>query len=440
MVASEYRSVHDGDVDALATELLYRYEEITLLHGLSKSLSGLQDEESLCTTALNLASDAIGCERAWIALQDREGEALRFTVTRHAEALQGLELDPQVGITSYVAREGQRVLLHLDEGWPEGVPQAGAPVDALLSVPLIAPAMEGRHPALLGAMTLMGRPEGDRFTAGHSMLAATVSSLLAAAIHNARLVSSMRAADSARRAMEVAADVQKSLLPSRPPAVEGARAAGVCIAAENVGGDYYDLIVDTAGRLTLIIADVAGHSVGSALMMAAARGIMRQAVAAGASPGLVLRSTNDATIDDLTNAGLFITMFCARWDPDDRTLTYASGGHNPPLLRTRGVLLELDAEGMPAGLLPDVEYIEEVVQLDPGDLLLMYTDGVTEARNIEGEQFGMIRLAAVVDGAVGEVELAIASLHDAVEDFTGGNSGQDDLTIVALRVTQPAGA
>jgi serine phosphatase RsbU (regulator of sigma subunit) len=439
MAAAGYQPVHDGAVDALATELLYRYEEVTLLHGLSKSLSALQDEESLCTTALTLASEAIGCERAWIALVDRDGETLRFTVTRHADDLQGKELDPQVGITSYVAREGHRVLLHLDEGWPEGVPQAGAPVDALLSVPLIAPAMDNRQPALLGAMTLTGRPDGDRFTAGHSMLAATVSSLLAASIHNARLVSSLRAADSARRAMEVAADVQKSLLPRRPPVVRGATAAGICIAAASVGGDYYDLIVDTAGRLTLIIADVAGHSVGSALMMAAARGIMRQAVAAGDSPGRVLCATNDATLDDLTNAGLFITMFCARWDPGERTLTYASGGHNPPLLRTRGSLLELDAEGMPAGLLPDVEYVENVVQLDPGDLLVMYTDGVTEARNADGEQFGMARLAAVVDGTDGGVELAIASLNNAVEDFTGGNSGQDDLTIVALSVTQPAG-
>jgi serine phosphatase RsbU (regulator of sigma subunit) len=428
-----------ADVDALAAELLDRYEEVALLHGLSKSMSALFDEESLCEVALRLAAEAIGCERAWIALQDNESDTLRFTVTRNADALTGKALDPSVGITAYVASSGRRVLLHLDEGWPTGVPQAGAPVDALLSVPLIAPALEGGSPTVLGAMTLMGRPRKDRFTAGHSMLAATVSGILAASIHNSRLMRALGHAEDARRQMELAAQVQQSLLPSRPPDVPGVATAGLCVAAANVGGDYYDFIVDAEGRLTLLIADVTGHSVGSALMMAAARGIMRREVLVGNSPSAVLAATNEATLDDLTNAGLFITMFCARYEPATGVLRFSSGGHNPPLLRTTAGIEELDPDGMPAGLMGEVEYEEHERVLRAGDQLLLYTDGCVEARDPAGVQFGLERLVELMAHAPDAPDVLVRDIYAAVDHYTEGHNSQDDLTLVALTVLPDEG-
>jgi serine phosphatase RsbU (regulator of sigma subunit) len=434
MTIAEEVSSLEHDLVCLSAELLDRYEEIALLHGLSKSMTALLDEPSLCEVALRLAGDAIGCERGWIALKDREGTVLRFAETRNAEQLKGQELDPEVGITAYVASSGQRVLLHLDEGWPSGVPRPGAPVDALLSVPLLVPSLDGSDPKRIGAMTLMGRPNGDRFTAGHSMLAATVSGILASALSHARLAAELRTTEDAKRQMELASAVQQSLLPNRQPDIVGVTTAGMSVAATNVGGDYYDLIQDRSGRLTLLIADVTGHSVGSALMMAGARSILRREVLAGNSPAAVLRTTNDATLDDLTNAGLFITMFCARWDPANNELRYSSGGHNPPLLRTSDGIVELDADGMPAGLMADVVYEERSTLLSPGDTLLLYTDGCVEARDPSGQQFGIERLKRHLTQEA-DPDLLISSVFAAVESHTEGHARQDDLTLAAMTLS-----
>jgi sigma-B regulation protein RsbU (phosphoserine phosphatase) len=234
--------------------------------------------------------------------------------------------------------------------------------------------------------------------------------------------------------MEIAAQIQQSLLPSQPPRVPGLALAGRCVSAAMVGGDYYDFIVDSDGRVYLLIADVTGHSVGSALMMATARNVLRREVDSGRPPGEVLRAVNDSMLADLTNAALFITMFCARFDPGTGELSFASGGHNPPLLRrsTSGAVITLDPDGMPAGLLGGVEYVQESTSLQPGDVLLMYTDGAVEARSPDGEQFGLERLRQIMASSAGqEPEELVSTVFGQVQSHTGGNASQDDLTLLA---------
>jgi sigma-B regulation protein RsbU (phosphoserine phosphatase) len=233
----------------------------------------------------------------------------------------------------------------------------------------------------------------------------------------------------------MAAGIQMGMLPAEPPAVPGADLAGICLPAANVGGDYYDLMLDEQGRLVILIADVAGHSIGSALLMAMARSILRREVTGGEPPSEVLRATNAAMYTDLVNAGLFITMFCAVFDPADGRLTYANGGHNPPLLtRADGTSLELDGDGAAIGFLPEVEFEELTETIGPGDCLLLYTDGVVEAMDPADVPFGEERLAdlvaAVSPHGAGAV---IQSVVDSLNDFTGGGVQRDDITMVAVR-------
>lgn len=233
----------------------------------------------------------------------------------------------------------------------------------------------------------------------------------------------------------MAAGIQKGLLPAEPPAVAGADLAGLCLPAANVGGDYYDLLVDGEGRLVILIADVAGHSIGSALLMAMARSVLRREVESGASPGEVLRATNAAMFSDLVNAGLFITMFCARYDPASGRLTFANAGHNPPVLAAPdGPAEELDADGAAIGFLDDLPFEEGERTMEPGSCLVLYTDGVVEALDPADEQFGEERLAELVSAMSPTGARAVVdAVVDALNDFTGGSAQRDDITLVAVR-------
>ncbi|MCW3038425.1 MAG: putative Serine phosphatase RsbU regulator sigma subunit [Solirubrobacterales bacterium] len=234
----------------------------------------------------------------------------------------------------------------------------------------------------------------------------------------------------------MAADIQRGLLPAAPPRVPGADLSGWCEPAANVGGDYYDLLLHDDSSLTLLIADVAGHSIGSALLMAMARSVLRREAEHGAEPAQILDATNRAMYGDLVSAGLFITIFCARYAPADGVLLYANAGHNPPmLLRAGGEIDELDADGAAVGFLPDVSFEQRADVIAPGDALLLYTDGVVEAPDEGGEQFGEQRLASAARSARGRTGAA-AFLQDVlamVDQHTGGAAPHDDVTLVALR-------
>jgi sigma-B regulation protein RsbU (phosphoserine phosphatase) len=237
--------------------------------------------------------------------------------------------------------------------------------------------------------------------------------------------------------VELAAGIQRGLLPARPPEVPGVALAGRCLPAANVGGDYYDFLVDAEGRLTLLIADVAGHSIGSALLVAMARSVLRREVADGHSPGRTLAATAQSMYSDLVHAELFITVFAARYDPAKRRLTYAGAGHNPPLMVRSGELSELEASGPAVGFFETPEYDEVTLELAPGDALLLYTDGVVEATDESGEQFGEERLRALLKPPAPSDPGALTdAIMAAVRRHTGGVPAQDDITLAGLSVRE----
>ena len=412
-----------AQLDEMTAELLDRYEELTLLYDLGASFASVLDVESICSIAVEKATWAIGATRAIVALEGDDG-------VLYAAAMQGTDHLSPGGITAHVARTGRELLLHEDEPAPAGASREDTENGAVLSVPLLPP---GDAPPL-GALTLTAKKGGARFTSGDAKLANAVATQLAAAVQRSRLVGSLRASEAVRREVEIAAGIQRSLLPGTPPLLRGALIAALCVPAANVGGDYYDFFVDEQGRVSLVIADVAGHSIGSALMMAMARTILRRELHEGSDPAEVIASTNAALFDDLVRSALFLTVFCVRFDPDSGLLEYANGGHNPPLLRrASGELLELDADGAAVGILRAVEFERGRVSLAHGDALLLYTDGVTEATRADGDQFGEDRLREVfVDLPPQEL---VETVYSAARAYAGvGSSQGDDITLVALRV------
>lgn len=238
------------------------------------------------------------------------------------------------------------------------------------------------------------------------------------------------------RELEIAQEIQKSLLPDRAPELPGLQVACRWIPATHVGGDYYDFFSPEAHLLDVVIADVAGHSFGSALMMAEARSVLHARVASGHSPGVILTAMNELLYTDLCRAELQISMFYAQLNTQSRILSYANAGQSPPLLyRARdAAFVELDAEGMLMGISLDVCFEERTTQIEGGDIMLLYTDGVIDAENGSGDFFGVNRLCEVIARhhycSPDEIMTAI---FRQMADFTGATQITDDLSLVILK-------
>jgi sigma-B regulation protein RsbU (phosphoserine phosphatase) len=239
------------------------------------------------------------------------------------------------------------------------------------------------------------------------------------------------------RDMEIAQQIQISLLPDSAPEILGADLAGKCISAAHVGGDYYDFFLRNENTTDILIADVSGHSVGAALIMAEVRTLLRAQVNSAHSASAILNILNNQLYDDLTRAELFITMFYAKYNSANGRLSYSNAGHNHPIIHRSGsnTCIELDTDGLIIGVKPSVVFEERNIELISGDVLLFYTDGLTEAFDKEGEMFGNGRVCAHL-GSVAHLSAReiIDSIYQTVIEFTGSPTLQDDISLVILKI------
>ena len=239
------------------------------------------------------------------------------------------------------------------------------------------------------------------------------------------------------RDMEIAQQIQKSFLPDSAPAIAGVDIAGRCISAAHVGGDYYDFFLRSDKSVDVVIADVSGHSVGAALIMSEVRTLLRADSNSVRSPGAILQALNIQLYDDLTRSELFITMFYAKYDAESGTLCYSNAGHNHPVLLRTGEFLprELDTEGLILGVKKDVLFEERTVKLASGDVLLLYTDGLTEACNSQGDMF---ETQGVYDHLktcmLFSADNILDSFYARIHAFTESQDLQDDISLVVIKI------
>ncbi len=239
--------------------------------------------------------------------------------------------------------------------------------------------------------------------------------------------------------LSVARKMQSSILPTEFPKREECGVFANMQPARAIGGDFYDVVALDSGRIGVAIADVSGKGVPAALFMMSSRTLLKGAAIGSADPGMVLTETNNVLNDDNVSM-MFVTVLYAIFEPESGRFSYASGGHDSPLLvRPDGSSTLLPrTNGIALGVLPDFDYASNSVVLEPGDTILLYTDGVTEAQNEENEQFGIARLCTLFENAppTGEEE-ATARVFDRVRAFAGNAQQFDDITCVALRMSGP---
>ncbi|HYY43253.1 MAG TPA: GAF domain-containing SpoIIE family protein phosphatase, partial [Pyrinomonadaceae bacterium] len=302
---------------------------------------------------------------------------------------------------------------------------------------------------MVGVLSV-GRGQAARaYSAQDRQLLHSVAGQLALIIENAKLVERMAEEELLRRELALAAEVQQRLFPTHPPASTALELAGFCRPARAVGGDYYDFLALADGRIGVAIADVAGKGMSAALLMSMVQAALRsQALtnnrAACASGALAAQvSALNHLLCGSTGAASYVTFFYAEFEPQTRSLRYINAGHNAPLLISRAPAATNGAEpcirltrgGAVIGLFEHFEYEEASVELQSGDLLAAYTDGVTEALNAAAEEFGEERLLAALRT---HTELPAELIRDhvvaCINEWSAGAPQHDDLTLVILKV------
>jgi serine phosphatase RsbU (regulator of sigma subunit) len=250
----------------------------------------------------------------------------------------------------------------------------------------------------------------------------------------------LREHDKQKRELEIARDVQQRLFPQHLPAIAGLEYAGACRPAQAVGGDYYDFISLSDTALGIAIGDVSGKGISAALLMATLRASLRAlAVANSADVCGLMANLNRLVYESSTNER-YATFFYGCFDGSTRELSYVNGGHNPPLL-FRGLgpsanVLRLDVGGLPVGLLPDSSYDRGTVQIEPGDVIVAFTDGITEAMNADDLEWGEPRLLAAIEtNQQRAANDLIRSIMDSVDRHVAETPQYDDMTLVVLRET-----
>ena len=250
-----------------------------------------------------------------------------------------------------------------------------------------------------------------------------------------------RAKERMESELKIAHALQGAILPKTLPDSPSFSGQALMTPAREMGGDFYDFFTLDDGRLSLVMADVSGKGVPAAFFMAIARTVMRAAAARHPNPGPCLEEVNDA-ICEQNPQDLFVTLFYGILDPATGEFVYANAGHNPPFVVKRpGEVLALPMTGgMAVGVMPGLPYNEDAMTMAPGDTMFLYTDGITEAMNVEEEEFTEARLEAVLaDGHALPVDAVLTNVTSAVVEFVAGAEQSDDITCIVLRYDGESG-
>lgn len=320
----------------------------------------------------------------------------------------------------------------------------------LASSQLFATSVTARG-SLLGRLYVFSGRRGYSWSDIHRRHLQLVADLAAVALETEWLRQDRRRHERLDRQLSIGAEIQAQLLPDRCPVIAGVDLAARCRPAFEVGGDYYDFIPvrpDLIGRQrergqwALVMGDVMGKGVPAGLLMTLLRGMLRAEVLSGLPPDRILRDLNRMALEDLAQSHRFVTLFYSDYDPSQRRLRFANAAHHPPLLwrRQQGRVERLDAPGLLIGLQSEAEYGCGEVDLNPGDVLLYYTDGVTEASGFSGERFDEERLVRAFHGACRSglgAQAVLDQLFARLDRFVGPDHRlEDDASMVVLKVRE----
>ncbi|MBI2343256.1 MAG: SpoIIE family protein phosphatase [Deltaproteobacteria bacterium] len=416
----------------------FHRDALAVVQRLSRAIVRAPRLEDVCTQILHEVMRLIPVASASIMQYEPRDRTLRIVaaVGVKAEIARTVRVPVGAGISGQVFASSQPLLVDDVRQVPgasrrrryRGRSVMVAPV---CSVPLT---MEG-HP--LGVINMTDKCDGTPFTPQDLALLQTVADQAAAFMHLCALADEVARARQTAESLTVARDIQQGLLPRGKMHLAGLDVAGRCIPSANVGGDYFDVFPAPRTAPGVVIADVAGHHLGAALTMATVRALLRAEMAqAETALSTVLAHLNGQLFADLSRAEQFLSMVLVRYHAGTRQLRYASAGHPFPLLVRGGRTRVLrGAHGGVLGVSREECFPEATVTLQPGDVIVLLTDGVAGVENQRGEAFGEERIRRTVGRCAGQRAMDVMdALERALHVHAGGAAFRDDVTMVVLKV------
>jgi serine phosphatase RsbU (regulator of sigma subunit) len=402
--------------------------------------------QEVLALVLDAAVEISGAERAFIMLSTPEG-TLEFKLGRGREkqALTDATFATSQKIPDQVFRTGQtRVVTDLLDSSHADIHMGTVALGIrhVVCVPLnfvqyVESADARAEDRRIGVLYLDSREKGTLLSDGTRTGLETLAAEASIAIENARLYREKLEKGRMEQEMRIAAEIQQALLPKPRASLGFVEAAAASIPCRSIGGDFFDYADEADDAFVFTLGDVSGKGPPAALMSAMMQGMFASQAKSADGPAAAVTTMNKA----LCRRGLearFVTLLFATMTPDGR-LTYCNAGHNPPLVLGKAGVRLLEAGGPVVGLLEFAPYDQETVQLEPGDTIIVFSDGVSEALDSDGEEFGDERLQDVALATRHEPAPALVdSLVSAVRDFTRGAPQSDDITAMVVRYLGPA--
>jgi phosphoserine phosphatase RsbU/P len=346
-------------------------------------------------------------------------------------------IGPNEGLIGRVWQTGQPVCINEFSEAPELAKLRGS---AFGSVSVVVTALQYGDQNL-GVLAVANGPKGAPFSQADFVVFKSIAEQSAFALYNAIIYSMANEKKRLDHDLEIARDIQRILLPSEAPAINGFQISGINVPARQVSGDYFDYIHVDQDRLGVAIADVSGKGVPASLIMAICRSVLRAEAARNPSPADVLRKVNRQLYPDIKE-DMFISMAYLVLDHQHDGVTLARAGHDAPLLyqRESQTITPIKSPGMVVGIdsgsVFDRLTVDFSVPLQRNDCLVLYTDGVTETLNSEGDEYGVDRMMQSVRASANDGAQAIVkTIIDDVREFTGSVPQNDDITVIAIRKT-----
>ncbi|MGH9479227.1 MAG: SpoIIE family protein phosphatase, partial [Terriglobales bacterium] len=405
-----------------------REKTLSLLNDISREMTSILSVDDLLTRVAEMVRRVIDYQLFSVLMVNEAGDKLQHRISvKMGENIQ-LKHDIPMGkgITGAAMASRKPVVVRDVREDPRYI-QVNPEVRSEMAVPLV------HQDQVLGVLDLEHTRRGY-FTERHARTMSTLAAQMSIAMVNARLYQQVvRAERRLERDLHVAQEVQQHLLPQLPPLQAGLRIAGRTVPARQLGGDLYDLFVYGEHQLGIAVGDVSGKGAGAALYGALVSGLLRVEAGSRREPAQLLAALN-RTLWARQVESQFMTLIFARWSEQERRLQVVNSGLPYPVHVTAGGCNIIPAAGIPLGMLPDSTYEEHAVQLQPGEMVVCVSDGITEFMNPAGEEYGRVRLERLLREHYHEAPAALAeAIFTDVEHFGAGLAAADDRTVVVLQ-------
>lgn len=411
-------------------------EDLLTINNLARLISSTMPVEEILDTVVSVSVKAIGAAQGTISLLDEQVMDDPFkTLVRKADEThftQKYRLDQE--LSGWMLKHRKALLINdfQNNRTFRGEYEKVAEIQSLLSVPLLC---KGK---LIGVLNLFNKKEkGDKngeFFQNDQRLLSIIASQSAQVIENARLYEQEQQLFQIEQEVKTARTIQERLLPKEAPVIPGFEVAGVSYSAKNVGGDYFDFVELDDQRWVIALGDVSGKGIPASLLMASVQATLRnQALTTDTLVECVAKSNQ--YLYQTTESTKFVTLFCGILDAKAQSFNYVNAGHNFPLyLDKNGSIQNLETGGLMLGIVPEAAFEDAAVKFQPGEIIVIYSDGVTEAENQLEDMFGEKRLAKALQDYKHESANAIMTrIYQQVKEFEGQDKQDDDITLVVIK-------